>query len=207
MMRLGWPSRVKPPGLVTPGTVAISVLSAFDRRSSSARSRPNIFTEFSPFTPDTASSILSWMYCEKLKSTPTNSRLSCSLIWRTSSSLLRPFDHSSNGFGGRERAVGIGAVLAATLLGHHGAHRRVARDDVAHARDAVHAGFECDGGRQQRADPEISLLQLRQELRAEPRAEHAADREKAETDDRRDPVAVHGERQQDVVGLADLPHQ
>jgi hypothetical protein len=38
-------------------------------------------------------------------------------------------------------------------------------------------------------------------------AEHAADREKAETDDRRDLVAAHSKRQQDVVGLTDLPHQ
>src|SRR5438046_9925294 len=71
--RLGWPSRLNTPGSVTPGTSDISAFTALDNRSSSARSRPKILTEFSPFTPETASSTLSWMYCEKLKSTPTKS--------------------------------------------------------------------------------------------------------------------------------------
>ena len=102
---------------------------AFDSRSSSARSRPKILTEFSPFTPDTASSILSWMYCEKLKSMPTNSRLSCSLICLTSCSLVRPFGHSSSGFSGTKNSAtnepsGSVRVVAAALLGDDRLHRR-----------------------------------------------------------------------------------
>ena len=35
-----------------------------------SKSSPKSLSEFSPFTPDIASSTLSWMFCEKPKSTP-----------------------------------------------------------------------------------------------------------------------------------------
>ena len=39
--------------------------------------------------------------------------------------------------------------------------------------DRLHAGFERDGRRHHRADPQIAFFELGQELGAEPRAEHA----------------------------------
>ena len=44
-------------------------------RSSVSRSLPNSLTEFSPLTPEAASSTLSSMYWEKLNSTPGNCAL------------------------------------------------------------------------------------------------------------------------------------
>jgi len=52
------------------------------------------YGEISPFTPETASSMLSCMYWEKLKSTPRNSRSSRSLSCLTISSLVSPLGHS-----------------------------------------------------------------------------------------------------------------
>ena len=59
-----------------------------------------ILTELAPLTPEIASSMLSWMYCEKLKSTPGNSFLNSAWICSVSFSLVMPFGHSSNGFSG-----------------------------------------------------------------------------------------------------------
>ena len=108
---------------------------------------------------------------------------------------------------GHEGAVGIGRILTAALLRNDGADRRIAPDNVAHARDAVHAGFERDRRRQQGADPHVAFLQLRQELGAEPGAQHGADQEEHGRDDRRYAIAPDDERQGNVVDAPDLPHQ
>ena len=67
------------------------------RCSSTSRLGPITLTELAPFTPDSASSMLSWMYWEKLKVIPGNS--SSNSFWSSSVSfsLVRPFGHSSNG--------------------------------------------------------------------------------------------------------------
>ena len=210
--QVGLAQQIEAAGVGDARHVASSLRRLFDSRSSSARSRPKILTEFSPFTPETASSMLSWMYCEKLKSTPTNSRLSCSLICWTMSSLLRSFGPGLVRLQGHEElgdegAVGIGAVLAAALLGEHRLDRRVAPDDVAHARHAVHAGLQRDGGRQQGADPQVAFLELGQELGAEPQPQEAAHGEKAQADPRRHVMAAHDQRQDQLIGPADVAHE
>ena len=172
---MGWPSRLKLAGSATPRTSESSVFTDLDSRSSSTRSLPKILIEFSPFTPETASSILSWMYCEKLKSTPTNSRLSRSLICLTICSLVNPAGHSVGRLQrdkelGEERAVGIGAFIAASLLGKHGLDRRIARDHGADLGHRFHPGLQRDGRRHHGPDPQIALFQLGQEFGAEPQA-------------------------------------
>ena len=211
-VRLGWPRRLKAAGLTTPGTLASSALSCLDSRSSSARSGPNSLIEFSPLTPDTASSMLSWIYCEKLKSMPMNSFDSLAFICRTSSSLVSPLGHSLARFQrheelGEERAVRIGAFVAAALLGGDGLHRRKLQDGPADAGDRLHAGLEIDGRRHHRPDPEVAFLELGQELGAEPRAENAGDHQKARSDRRGDPRIVDRQRQNALVDLAEPAHQ
>ena len=107
---------------------------------------------------------------------PTNSRLSFSLICLTICSLVSPVGHVVGRLErdeelGEERAIRIGAFVAATLLGKHGLDRRIARYDGADLGHGFHSGFERDGRRHHGADPEIALLQLGQELGAEPEAQ------------------------------------
>ena len=49
--------------------------------------------------------MLSWMYCEKLKSMPTNSRLSRALSSLTIPSLVTPFGHSDMGLSGTKNSA------------------------------------------------------------------------------------------------------
>ena len=49
--------------------------------------------------------MLSWMYCEKLKSMPMNCELSFSFISSTSWILVRPFGHSLCGFSGTKNSA------------------------------------------------------------------------------------------------------
>ena len=90
MRTVGWPSERNTPRSAMPGTVAITSLILFAVLSSVSRSPPNNFTEFSPFTPDAASSTLSSMYCEKLKSTPGNASFRRSVMSSVSFSLSTP---------------------------------------------------------------------------------------------------------------------
>jgi len=57
-----------------------------------------------------------------------------------------------------------------------------ALDHVAHAGDAFHPGLERDGRRQQCADPQVALFELRQALAAEPRAENDAHDQECQRD-------------------------
>ena len=85
---------------------------------------------------------------------------------------------------GEERTVRVGAIVAASLLGEDRPHGRIALDDVADARDRLHAGFERDGRRHHGAYPHVAFFELGQELGAEPRAEHAHAAEERERDQR-----------------------
>ena len=64
-----------------------------------------ILIELAPLTPESPSSTLSWMYCEKLKSMPTNSLANSSCSWSISFSLVSPAGHSSNGFNGTKNSA------------------------------------------------------------------------------------------------------
>src|SRR5215475_14472808 len=64
-----------------------------------------ILTELEPLTPDRASSILSCIYCEKLKSTPGNSSANSRCNCSTSLSLVKPEGHSSNGLSGANNST------------------------------------------------------------------------------------------------------
>ncbi len=65
----------------------------------------NTLTEFSPLTPLIASSTLSEMYCEKLKTTPGNARDSSPLICSVSFSFVIPRGHSSNRLSGAKNSM------------------------------------------------------------------------------------------------------
>src|SRR5262249_1264104 len=57
-------------------------------------------TLFSPLTPETASSTLSEMYCEKLKFTPGSAAANSSATSSVSFAFVNPCGHSSKGFSG-----------------------------------------------------------------------------------------------------------
>ena len=88
-----------------PGTVAMAFLMSSATLSSVSRSLPKTLTEFSPFTPEAASSTLSWMYCEKLNSTPGKAFSRASFISVVSFSLSTPGGHLSNGFSGTKNSA------------------------------------------------------------------------------------------------------
>ncbi len=100
MRTVGCPSELNTARSTTPGTVAITALIFSAVFSSTARSLPYSLTEFSPLTPEAASSTLSSMFCEKLNSTPGKRFRNSSLIWRVSLGLSTPAGHSPNGLSG-----------------------------------------------------------------------------------------------------------
>ena len=127
--------------------------------SSTSRSLPNSLTEFSPLTPEAASSTLSSMYCEKLKSTPGNwSARSLGQLRRVSFSLSMPAGQSSKGFErheelGVEKAGGVGAVVGPAVLRDHRLDFGIALDDPAHPVDVAVAFLQRDRRRHGGADP------------------------------------------------------
>src|SRR5262245_41537857 len=66
-------------------------------RSRTLRSRPITLTELAPLTPESCSSMLSWMYCEKLRPIPANSFENSACNFLMSVSLVSPAGHCSNG--------------------------------------------------------------------------------------------------------------
>ena len=130
-------------------------------------------TEFSPLTPDTASSMLSWMYCEKLKSTPRNSPSSLSANSFTSRFLVRPAGHSSIGLSGTKNSATnepSGSVASSP--------RPCSEATVTYGR--ITSGSPCESsptvstrlrgrwwGAAIRPDPEVALFKLGQEFGAE----------------------------------------
>ena len=73
--------------------------------SNVCRFGPTILTELAPFTPDNASSTLSWIYCEKLKPIPGNSSANSLCSSSVSISFVRFAGHSSNGFSGANNST------------------------------------------------------------------------------------------------------
>ena len=105
MRMVGWPSEAETARSVTPGTVASTALISLPSFDSVSRSLPEILTEFSPFTPEAASWTLSWMYCEKVNSTPGNAFSRALLISAIRASLSRPLRHWSTGFSGTKNSA------------------------------------------------------------------------------------------------------
>ena len=68
MVRFGWPESCSTSRSATPGTCAITLRISSPFSCSTFRSSPKSLIASSPFTPESASSTLSSMYCEKLKS-------------------------------------------------------------------------------------------------------------------------------------------
>src|SRR6516225_6795931 len=172
MRSVGWPSEVKTARSATPRTLLIAALILSAVSVSTTMSLPISLTEFSPLTPDTASSTLSWMYCEKLKLTPGNFASRASLTSSMSLSLVIPLRHSFAGLSGAkkfgvEEAGGIGAVVGPSLLGHDGLDFGKIPDHQPHAVDEVAPLFERDRGRHGRANPEIAFLQVGQEFKSQ----------------------------------------
>src|SRR6516164_8872541 len=100
MLRLGWPRTQNTPRSSTPLTCCISCRTWRARSSRIFWSRPIILIELEPLTPEIASSMLSWMYCEKLKLTPGNSSVNSCCSCLVSFSFVKPAGHCSNGFSG-----------------------------------------------------------------------------------------------------------
>src|SRR5262245_35251781 len=172
MRSVGWPKEVKTARSATPRTLLIAALILSAVSVSTTMSLPISLTEFSPLTPDTASSTLSWMYCEKLKLTPGNFASRASLTSSMSLSLVIPLRHSfcrlqrGKKFG-VEEAGSIGAVIGPSLLGYDRLDFGKIPDDQPHAVDEVIALLERDRRRHGCANPEIAFLQMRQEFEAQ----------------------------------------
>jgi hypothetical protein len=107
---------------------------------------------------------------------------------------------------GDEGAVGIGRVLAAPLFRDDGAHRRVAQQDLTHARDGFDPRGQRDGGGEQRTHPHVAFLEFRQELRAETRSNCAAEHQEGEADQRGDLGVAHREMEQARIDAPYQPH-
>ena len=105
---------------------------------------------------------------------------------------------------GEERAVGIGAFLAAALLGEYGLHRLIAHDDGADLGYRFHARFQRDRRRHHGADPHIAFFQLGQEFGAEPEAQAEAQRQKHRGDDSGAPIVADRGHQNGLVQVADV---
>ena len=88
-----------------PGILLITSAILLAVASSTLRSPPYSLTEFSPFTPDAASSTLSSMYWEKLKSTPGKAATSRLVMSATSFSLSTPDGQVSNGLSGTKNSA------------------------------------------------------------------------------------------------------
>jgi hypothetical protein len=104
-VEIGLTQRWKMPRSATPLTFAISAITWVASDSSTSRFGPMILTELAPFTPDNASSTLSWIYCEKLKPIPGNSSANSFCNSSVSFSLVKFGGHSSKGFSGANNST------------------------------------------------------------------------------------------------------
>ena len=182
------------PRSFTPRTCDMTSTIACAFFSFSSRSLPNTLTEFSPFTPETASSTLSLIICEKLKTTPGKAACSSADSSSVSLSLVRPRGHSSKGASGAKSSMfwkpatsvpssgrpscetTVSTSLCFRVASSHGplASWGQPRRMRAHPPDVLRRLLQRDRHRQRRADPEVALLEVRHELAAEePEREHA----------------------------------
>ncbi len=153
MRTVGWPSERSTAKSVMPGIAAITSFILLAVRSSTLRSPPYSLTEFSPFTPDAASSTLSSIYWEKLKSTPGNRSVSFArhvgdqrfLVHAGGPGVERLERHEELGV---EEAGGVRAVIRAAVLGDDGDRLRIALDAAVacRSRGASPASSEIDVG-------------------------------------------------------------
>src|SRR3974390_2842186 len=132
-----------------------------------------IFTELAPFTPDSASSTLSWIYWEKLNPIPGNSSSNSFCSCSVSFSLVRFGGHSSKGFSGANSSTLENGEASLPLSGRpcwdttvmtSGCRKRISRIFPA------------------AAVPEMPPLQRGQELTAEPGGRQPAHGEEGDAD-------------------------
>ena len=140
---------------------------------STSRFGPTILTELTPLTPEIPSSMLSSMYCEKLKTTPGSSLLNSVWISSVSFSLVRPRGHSSKGLSGANNSTFENGEASLPSSGRPCCettvmHFRVAQQDLAHLARGRLAVFQRKRDRHGSANPEIAFFQVGKELAAEP---------------------------------------
>ena len=157
-------------------------------RQDISRFGPMILTELAPLTPEIASSMLSWMYWEKLKMTPGQLALELRLDLLRQLVLghpLRPLvvrleRHEQLDVGERR---GVAAVVRPAMLGDDGDHLRMPQQNQAHLsawppRRPRSESVDRHGG----ANPEIALFQVRQKLAAQPRGQERRRRQEDNAD-------------------------
>ena len=105
---------------------------------------------------------------------------------------------------GEKRTVGIGAFIAAPLLGEYGLNWGIAGDHGADFGHRLHPGLKRYGRWHHRTDPKIALFQLGQEFGAEPQRETEAKHQKHCGSGRRAAMIKDGAHQNGLVELADL---
>ena len=190
-----------------------------------SRSLPNTLTEFSPFTPETASSTLSLIICEKLK--PTPGKVSCSSLESSSVrlSLVTPRGHSSKGASGAKSsmfwkpATSVPSsgptelrddrqhllVLARLLVARRppsGQPRRMARIWPTYLDDC---SSEMEMGSVARIQ-KLPSSSLRHELAAEEAEREHPDEDGDERDDQRAPGRAQRHGEERAVDAVERPH-
>ena len=137
-----------------------------------------IFTEFSPFTPESDSITLSRIFCEKLQSTPINVRSSSRLIASISSGLLRRRDMPRRRRPLRLRlerheilrvveARRVGAVVGAADLHDDRLHLGVLLHNVSAEPGATDCFIQRRVQREGAPNPEVAFLQFGHEFAAQ----------------------------------------
>ena len=134
---------------------------------------PMILTELAPLTPESASSILSWIYWEKLKVTPGQlfGKLLLELVDQHVLGVAsRPFvvrlERREQLDIGERRS--IAAVVGPAVLGNDVQHFRMTKQDLAHLRRRRLARLQSHRRRHRCPDPQIAFFQCRQKLAAKP---------------------------------------
>src|SRR6266851_5293804 len=176
MRMSGCPSVRNTPRSSTPRTPCSTRATSAAFCSFRRRSGPTTFTVFSPFTPLIASSTLSAMACEKLKSTPGNASRNFCDSSRWSFSLVTP-----------PRQVA-------------GTFHRAAEQDAPHAPDVLPGLLQADRERERGADPEVAFLELGHELGADEAQERPGCCHRRQREEERRDRAAQREREQRPVG-------
>src|SRR6516162_1504688 len=169
MRSVGWPSEVKTARSATPRTLLIAALILSAVSVSTTMSLLTSLTEFSPLTPDTASSTLLLREVEvdawKLRLQSFVDLLDELVLGHTLAPFLCRLERGKKF--GVEEAGGIGAVIGPSLLGYDRLDFGKIPDHQPHAVDEVITLLERDRRRHGCANPEIALLEVRQEFEAQ----------------------------------------